>query len=159
MGERLLSPLLGAFIRFQIIIACLVYPIDVPFLSSMRAYFVERWTKTPFALQWLSTPLLVNENNKLTRQNVYLYLIKLAQQKDANFILTWKCFTIAIKKIWLQCSTYRNSTLGKILEIQLTLISAWRATDCCQSPLLSCSVSNSLAIIELHKGIFCSKIH
>ena len=29
-----------------------------------------------------------------------------------------------------------NSTLGKILEIQLTLISARRAKDCCRSPLL-----------------------
>ena len=29
-----------------------------------------------------------------------------------------------------------NSTLGKILEMQLTLISAGRATDCCRSPLL-----------------------
>ena len=29
-----------------------------------------------------------------------------------------------------------NSTLGKILEIQLALISARRAKDCCRSPLL-----------------------
>ena len=32
---------------------------------------------------------------------VYLYLIKLTQQKDAYLILTRKCFTIAIKTIQL----------------------------------------------------------
>ena len=58
-----------------------------------------------------------------------------------------------------------------ILEMQLTLISARRATDCCRSPLLVAfeipgvgfhrlrSLSNWLSIIELHKGIFCLRIH
>ena len=103
----------SSLLRFQIIIACLVHPIDVPFLSSMRAYFFERCTKTPSALQWLSTPLLVNENNKLTRQNVYLYLIKLAQQKDANLILTRKCFTIAIKTIHLSSHIIKHDEFIK----------------------------------------------
>ena len=33
------------------VVACLVqYPIDLPFLSFIRVYFVQRSTKTPFAL-------------------------------------------------------------------------------------------------------------
>ena len=79
----------------------------------MRAYFVEKWTKTPFALQSLLTPLLVNENNKLTSQNVYLYLIKLAQQKDANLNLKRKCFTIAIKIIQLSSHIIKHDEFIK----------------------------------------------
>ena len=80
-------------------------------------HFIEtnniRCTTTPSTLHWLSTPLLVNENNKLTRQNVYLYLIKLAQQKDANLILTRKCFTIAIKTIQLSSHIIKHDEFIK----------------------------------------------
>ena len=39
--------------------------------------------------------------NQVLRRMVYFYLIKLTQQKDANLILTRKCFTIAKKTIQL----------------------------------------------------------
>ena len=39
---------------------------------------------------------------------VYLYLIKLTQQKDAYLILTRKCFTIAIKTIQLSSHITHN---------------------------------------------------
>ena len=57
--------------------------------------------------------MLVNENNKLTRQNVYLYLIELAQQKDANLNLTRKCFTIAIKTIQLSSHIIKHDEFIK----------------------------------------------
>ena len=55
----------------------------------------------------------VNQNNKLTRQNVCLYLIKLAQQKNANLILTRKCFTIAIKTIQLSSHIIKHDEFIK----------------------------------------------
>ena len=57
--------------------------------------------------------MLVNENNKLASQNVYLHLIKLAQQKDANLILTRKCFTIAIKTIQLSSHIIKHDEFIK----------------------------------------------
>ena len=52
---------------------------------------------------------------KLTRQNayVYLYLIKLAQHKNANLILTRKCFTIAIKTIQLSSHIIKHDEFIK----------------------------------------------
>ena len=64
-------------------------------------------------VEWLSTPLVVNENDKLTRQNVYLYLIKLAQQKDVNLILTRNCFTIVIKTIQLSSHIIKHDEFIK----------------------------------------------
>ena len=46
-------------------------------------------------------------------QNVYLYLIKLTQQKDANLILTRKCFTIAIKTIQLSSHIIKHDEFIK----------------------------------------------
>ena len=47
------------------------------------------------------------------RQNVYLYLIKLAQQKDTNLILTRKCFTIAIRTIQLSSHIIKHDEFIK----------------------------------------------
>ena len=44
---------------------------------------------------------------------IYLYLIKLAQQKDANLILTRKCFTIAIKTIQLSSQIKKHDEFIK----------------------------------------------
>ena len=44
----------------------------------------------------------VTEDGKIQNYEAHMvYLIKLTHQKDANFILTQKCFTIAIKTIQL----------------------------------------------------------
>ena len=48
--------------RYLFFTACLVYPVDFPLLGSIRVYFVQGSTKTPFALQWLSTPSQVKLN-------------------------------------------------------------------------------------------------
>ena len=53
-----------------------------------------------------------------------VYLIKLTHQKNANLILTWECFTIAIKTIQLSSHNYYKKR--GIHKGQLNLILTWK---------------------------------
>ena len=131
--------------KYLFFTTCLVHPIDVPFLSSMRYilfkdplkrhsrynHFRRHWIseisncyrKTSTVQSWVQ----VNTNSQGTEITDPLYGFLLC--------LCWT-HTELPENFSFGISVLHNSTLGKILKIQLTLISARRAKDCCRSPLL-----------------------
>ena len=58
------------------------------------------------------------------------------EARDVGYSLFKFEFHKLPEKFPFRFNVLHNSTLGKILEIQLPSISARRATDCCRSPLL-----------------------